>query len=48
VKPSSKWKCLWGVAIVTAAVVVLLAVKETQARRDAIRGGRPNQVDFSR
>jgi hypothetical protein len=44
--PNRGWICL-AVALVAAAVI-FFAIKQTQARRAAIRGEHPNQVDFSR
>jgi hypothetical protein len=45
-KSNRRWIYLIGaVAII---IIIFIAVRQTQARREAIRGERPNQVDFSR
>jgi len=48
VEPKSRRIWIWLAAGIGFAVFLFFAVKTTEARRDAIRGGRPNQVDFSR
>jgi hypothetical protein len=45
-KSNRSW--IWLIVIGIAAVIVFAAVKQTEARRNAIRGQAPNQVDFSR
>jgi hypothetical protein len=47
-QPKSDRSWIWFIVIGITALIIFAAVKQTEARRNAIRGQAPNQLDFSR